>query len=141
MSKYNQSIDLEDERKNPPFIIEELTNFLDGGKKKTERRRKLQQIVENEKILSKNLDFWLSPTSEYERGCEKMVKLIKKIWDFFFFGIFKFFFFFFLGFFFIFELKVKLFELRRNYKLNEEESFIIDELVDEILPDSVHRKM
>ena len=73
MSKYNQVEDLEEERKGCPFDVEELTNFLDGGKERTERRRFVQSLVQKDKVFDRN-NFWLNFEQQYERACEKMVK-------------------------------------------------------------------
>ena len=44
-SRLNVNPDLAIERENCPFLLEEVTNLLDGGKEETENRRKFETFL------------------------------------------------------------------------------------------------
>ena len=44
-SRLNVNPDLAKERENCPFVLEEVTNLLDGGKEETENRRKFETFL------------------------------------------------------------------------------------------------
>ena len=44
-SRLNINPDLEKERKDCPFDLEEVTNLLDGGKEETETRRNFETFL------------------------------------------------------------------------------------------------
>ncbi|XP_063899561.1 probable peroxisomal acyl-coenzyme A oxidase 1 [Helicoverpa armigera] len=74
--------DLLSERKKCEFNVEELTNYLDGGAKATENRRKLERKVLSTKGLIDNVpEEFLSHKEKYENAVRKAVLFYKAMKD------------------------------------------------------------
>uniref|UniRef100_A0A2A4IZR4 Acyl-coenzyme A oxidase n=1 Tax=Heliothis virescens TaxID=7102 RepID=A0A2A4IZR4_HELVI len=79
-AKVNQ--DLLAERKKCEFNVEELTNYLDGGAKATENRRKLERKVLSTKGLIDDVpEEYLSHKEKYENAVRKAVLFYKAMKD------------------------------------------------------------
>jgi acyl-CoA oxidase len=71
--------DLQRERKNATFDVEKVTNMLDGGKDRTERRRYLEEVIRRDPtgIFSNDDNHYLHRTERHVRGIAKGVRLIE----------------------------------------------------------------
>ena len=71
--------DLQRERRNATFDVEKMTNMLDGGKARTERRRYLEQVVERDPsgLFDNENNHYLHRTDRHIRGIAKGVRLIE----------------------------------------------------------------
>lgn len=75
----NVNPDLKRERSNATFDVERITNLLDGGRDRTERRRFLEQVIERDPtgIFSNDDNIYLHRTDRHKRGMAKGVRLIE----------------------------------------------------------------
>eukprot|EP00531_Pseudo-nitzschia_arenysensis_P009578 CAMPEP_0116129348 /NCGR_PEP_ID=MMETSP0329-20121206/7878_1 /TAXON_ID=697910 /ORGANISM="Pseudo-nitzschia arenysensis, Strain B593" /LENGTH=703 /DNA_ID=CAMNT_0003623613 /DNA_START=96 /DNA_END=2207 /DNA_ORIENTATION=+ len=71
--------DLKRERANATFNVEKITNVLDGGRLKTERRRFLEAAIERDPtgIFSNEDNNYLHRTDRHKNGMAKGVRLIE----------------------------------------------------------------
>jgi acyl-CoA oxidase len=71
--------DLQRERKNATFDVEKITNMLDGGKARTERRRYLEAVIERDPtgVFSNDNNNYLHRTERHVRAIAKGVRLIE----------------------------------------------------------------
>ena len=71
--------DLKRERANATFSVEKITNVLDGGRLKTERRRFLEATIERDPtgIFSNEDNNYLHRTDRHKNGMAKGVRLIE----------------------------------------------------------------
>ena len=71
--------DLKKERKLATFSVESLTNMLDGGKSKTERRRYLQAVISRDPtgVFSNDENNYLHRTDRHIRAIAKHVRLVE----------------------------------------------------------------
>lgn len=71
--------DLQRERDNVTFDVEKITNMLDGGKVRTERRRYLEAVIERDPtgIFDNSQNNFLHRTERHVRGIAKGVRLIE----------------------------------------------------------------
>ena len=71
--------DLKRERSNATFNVEKITNVLDGGRHKTERRRFLEAVIERDPtgIFSNEDNNYLHRTDRHKNGMAKGVRLIE----------------------------------------------------------------
>lgn len=71
--------DLLREREKATFDVERLTNLLDGGSERTERRRQLQAVIERDPtdIFSNDSNRYLHRTDRHVRALAKHVRLIE----------------------------------------------------------------
>eukprot|EP00533_Pseudo-nitzschia_delicatissima_P005236 CAMPEP_0116087120 /NCGR_PEP_ID=MMETSP0327-20121206/5203_1 /TAXON_ID=44447 /ORGANISM="Pseudo-nitzschia delicatissima, Strain B596" /LENGTH=703 /DNA_ID=CAMNT_0003578185 /DNA_START=99 /DNA_END=2210 /DNA_ORIENTATION=- len=71
--------DLKRERANATFNVEKITNVLDGGRHKTERRRFLEAVIERDPtgIFSNEDNNYLHRTDRHKNGMAKGVRLIE----------------------------------------------------------------
>lgn len=76
------NVDLENERKKCNFNIEELINYIDGGAKETEDRRKLEDKALSIKELWDDVpEEYLSHKEKYENAIRKAVVFYKVLHD------------------------------------------------------------
>jgi acyl-CoA oxidase len=73
------NVDLQREREKATFDVERITNLLDGGSPRTERRRQLQAIIERDPtgIFSNDNNRYLHRTDRHVRALAKHVRLIE----------------------------------------------------------------
>mmetsp|Transcript_20069 Transcript_20069/g.37503 ORF Transcript_20069/g.37503 Transcript_20069/m.37503 type:complete len:708 (-) Transcript_20069:70-2193(-) len=71
--------DLQRERENATFHVEKITNMLDGGKTRTDRRRYLEAVIERDPtgIFSNDDNHFLHRTQRHIRSVAKGVRLIE----------------------------------------------------------------
>jgi len=71
--------DLKREREKGTFDVEKLTNLLDGGKDRTERRRQIEQAIERDPtgIFSNEDNNYLHRTDRHVRSLAKHVRMIE----------------------------------------------------------------
>ena len=71
--------DLQRERKNASFDVEKITNMLDGGKERTDRRRYLEEVIKRDPtgIFSNDDNHYMHRTERHVRGIAKGVRLIE----------------------------------------------------------------
>ena len=62
-----------------PFSVERITNMLDGGKDRTERRRQIEAIIERDPtgIFSNEDNAYLHRTDRHVRALAKHVRMIE----------------------------------------------------------------
>lgn len=71
--------DLVKERKNATFEIEELTNFLDGNKEKTDRRKELEYLFYNDAAVQDIIPLdYLSHSELYDDALRKSLHIFHK---------------------------------------------------------------
>lgn len=70
---------LQSERSNAAFDVERVTNMLDGGKDRTERRRYLEAVISRDPtdVFSNENNHYLHRTERHVRGIAKGVRLIE----------------------------------------------------------------
>ena len=73
------NVDLQRERERSTFSIERLTNLLDGGREKTQRRRMFQKAIENDPtgIFRNDDNPYLHRTERHVRSLAKHVRLVE----------------------------------------------------------------
>mmetsp|Transcript_5236 Transcript_5236/g.12163 ORF Transcript_5236/g.12163 Transcript_5236/m.12163 type:complete len:706 (-) Transcript_5236:311-2428(-) len=71
--------ELKRERSNATFDVEKITNVIDGGRTKTERRRYLEAVIERDPtgLFSNEDNNYLHRTDKHKRGIAKGVRLIE----------------------------------------------------------------
>jgi acyl-CoA oxidase len=71
--------DLQRERQRATFNVERLTNLLDGGKHKTERRRYLEAVIARDPtgVFSNDDNNYLHRTDRHIRAIAKHVRLVE----------------------------------------------------------------
>lgn len=71
--------DLKREREKATFNVEKITNLLDGGKARTDRRRYLESVIENDPtgIFSNKENNYLHRTERHIRAMAKHVRMIE----------------------------------------------------------------
>mmetsp|Transcript_1248 Transcript_1248/g.3006 ORF Transcript_1248/g.3006 Transcript_1248/m.3006 type:complete len:705 (-) Transcript_1248:128-2242(-) len=71
--------DLKRERSKGTFEVEKITNLLDGGRSKTERRRYLEAVIERDPtgVFSNDDNNYLHRTDRHKRGVAKTVRLME----------------------------------------------------------------
>ena len=71
--------ELKRERSNANFDVEKITNVIDGGRTKTERRRYLEAVIERDPtgLFSNEDNNYLHRTDKHKRGIAKGVRLIE----------------------------------------------------------------
>lgn len=71
--------DLEKERSRASFTAEKLTNLLDGGRDRTERRRQLEALIANDPsgVFSNEDNYYLHRNDRHVRALAKAVRLIE----------------------------------------------------------------
>ncbi|RDD36010.1 Peroxisomal acyl-coenzyme A oxidase 1, partial [Trichoplax sp. H2] len=69
------SSDLDRERRKCTFIVAELTDIINGGREKTERRRYLESIILNDPIFGNKDSHFLSREEKYSKGVMKSKRL------------------------------------------------------------------
>jgi len=70
---------LANERKKITFCVEELINIIDGGKSKTQRRRKIEQIVRDDQELNAYEIYHMTREERYVAAMQKTVHLHKNV--------------------------------------------------------------
>ncbi|XP_042906100.1 peroxisomal acyl-coenzyme A oxidase 1 [Parasteatoda tepidariorum] len=79
MAKNKVNEDLVRERKNASFNIKELTNFLDGSKEKTNRRKELEQLFYNDPELQDKVPVdYLSHSEIYDDALRKSLHIFHR---------------------------------------------------------------
>ncbi|CAL8289213.1 unnamed protein product [Arctogadus glacialis] len=71
--------DLLRERQNATFDIEKLTNILDGGAERTNRRREIQSLVLNDPDFDYGNPNFLSRSERYDQAVKKSAHMILKL--------------------------------------------------------------
>ena len=71
--------DLKRERANATFDVEKITNVLDGGRARTERRRYLEAVIARDPtgVFSNEDNHYLHRTQKHQRAVAKGVRLIE----------------------------------------------------------------
>lgn len=71
--------DLLHERSKATFSVERLTNLLDGGKERTERRRQIEEIIRRDPsgIFSNDDNHYLHRTERHTRALAKHVRMVE----------------------------------------------------------------
>eukprot|EP00529_Nitzschia_sp_RCC80_P015506 CAMPEP_0113468024 /NCGR_PEP_ID=MMETSP0014_2-20120614/15126_1 /TAXON_ID=2857 /ORGANISM="Nitzschia sp." /LENGTH=711 /DNA_ID=CAMNT_0000360369 /DNA_START=18 /DNA_END=2153 /DNA_ORIENTATION=+ /assembly_acc=CAM_ASM_000159 len=71
--------DLQRERSNATFDVEKVTNMLDGGKERTERRRHLEAVIERDPttVFENENNHYMHRTERHVRAVAKGVRLIE----------------------------------------------------------------
>jgi hypothetical protein len=71
--------DLKREREKATFDVERLTHLLDGGSERAERRRQMEQVIEQDPtgIFSNESNRYLHRTDRHVRALAKNVRLIE----------------------------------------------------------------
>ncbi|XP_059903004.1 peroxisomal acyl-coenzyme A oxidase 1 isoform X1 [Gadus macrocephalus] len=67
------------ERQNATFDIEKLTNILDGGAERTNRRREIQSLVLNDPDFDYGNPNFLSRSERYDQAVKKSAHMILKL--------------------------------------------------------------
>jgi acyl-CoA oxidase len=78
-SKVTVNEDLLQERSKATFSVERLTNLLDGGKERTERRRQIEEIISRDPsgIFSNDDNHYLHRTERHKRALAKHVRMVE----------------------------------------------------------------
>ncbi|RDD36138.1 Peroxisomal acyl-coenzyme A oxidase 1, partial [Trichoplax sp. H2] len=71
------SSDLDRERRKCTFNVAELTDIINGGREKTERRQYLESLVLNEPIFNYDDYYFLSREEKYSDAVKKTVRLVQ----------------------------------------------------------------
>jgi len=71
--------DLQTERAKATFSIERMTNLLDGGKTRTERRREIEDIIQKDPsgVFSNHENIYLHRTDRHKRALAKHVRMVE----------------------------------------------------------------
>ena len=69
--------DLKRERTKATFSVEKITNLLDGGSDRTERRRQLEAVIEQDPVFSNTDNSYLPRTDRHVRAIAKGLRLVE----------------------------------------------------------------
>ena len=77
--KMKVNAELQNERSKVSFSVERMTNLLDGGKDRTERRRQIEEIIANDPsgIFSNVDNHYLHRTDRHKRALAKHVRMVE----------------------------------------------------------------
>ncbi|GCC21904.1 hypothetical protein chiPu_0000286 [Chiloscyllium punctatum] len=71
--------DIASERTAPGFPLEKLVNLLDGGAERTRIRRAVEHVVNGDTVFSRENEYFLTPTEQYELAVKRAVHLWQKM--------------------------------------------------------------